>query len=75
MDIPNGEHVSDLRYVIGGLLMRNIYEKEGIKGLIEALKYGTTDEDFYRLLYDKLEVTRTKFDEYIKLEMKKYPEQ
>lgn len=74
MDIPNGEHVSDLRYVIGGLLMKNIYEKEGIKGLIEALEYGTTDEDFYRLLYDKLKFTRTKFDEYIKLEMKKYTE-
>lgn len=55
--------------------MRNIYEKEGIKGLTDALEYGTTDEDFYRLLYDKLEVTRNKFDEYIKLEMKKYTEQ
>ena len=54
--------------------MKNIYEKEGIKGLVEALEYGTTDEDFYRLLYDKLAVTRTKFDEYIKLEMKKYIE-
>ncbi|MFT6783943.1 MAG: hypothetical protein ACJA1A_003885, partial [Saprospiraceae bacterium] len=27
--IPNGEHASDFRYVIGGLLMMKIYKKEG----------------------------------------------
>ena len=74
MDIPNGEHISDLRYVIGGLLMKNIYDREGIKGLIEALKNGTSDENFYQLLIDKLGVTKDKFDEYIKEEMKKYTE-
>lgn len=74
MDIPNGENVSDLRYVIGGLLMKNIYEREGIEGLIEALEYGTSDEDFYLLIKDKLGVTKGKFDEYIKEEMKKYTE-
>ncbi len=70
--IPNGEHASDFRYVIGALLMKNIYEKEGVPGLIESLKYGTTDEDFYRLLNDKLNITRSSFDKYIKEEMKKY---
>lgn len=72
MDIPNGENVSDLRYVIGGLLMKKIHEREGVKGLIEALKYGTSDAEFYQLLEDKLGVARNKFDEYIKAEMKKY---
>jgi hypothetical protein len=68
--IPNGEHASDFRYVLGALLMKNIYEKEGVKGLVESLEYGTTDEDFYRLLNDKLGVTNERFDEYIKEEMK-----
>lgn len=72
MDIPNGEHVSDLRYVIGGLLMKRIYEKEGVAGWLEALRYGTSDEDFYRLLEDKLGVTKTGFDRYVKTEMKQY---
>jgi len=73
--IPNGEHASDFRYVIGGLLMKNIYEKEGVRGLIESLKYGTLDKDFYQLIEDKLEVTKDDFDEYIKIEMKNYTEQ
>ena len=73
--IPNGEHASDLRYVVGGLLMMNIYKKEGVKGLVEALQYGTSDEDFYQLIEDKLEVTKDEFDVYIKREMKNYTEQ
>jgi len=72
MDIPNGDNVSDLRYIIGGLLMKKIKEKEGVKGLIEALKYGTSDEDFYQLIKDKLGFTKDKFDEYVKSEMRKY---
>jgi len=64
--IPNGEHKSDFRYVIGALLMKNIYEKEGIKGLVESLKYGASDDDFYLLIKDKLGVTKKSFDEYIK---------
>lgn len=74
MDIPNGEHVSDLRYVIGGLLMKNIYEREGIEGLIEALEYGRSDKDFHQLIENKLEVSRSRFDGYIKKEMKNYTE-
>lgn len=70
--IPNGEHKSDFRYVIGGLLMKNIYEKEGVNGLIESLKYGTTDSDFYQLLEDKLDVTKDSFDRYIKSEAKRW---
>ncbi|WP_340200894.1 hypothetical protein [Ascidiimonas sp. W6] len=72
--IPNGEYKSDFRYVIGALLMKNIYEKEGIKGLIESLKYGTSDEDFYLLINDKLGITKDSFDKYIKKEMKEYTE-
>jgi len=69
--IPNGEHKSDMRYVIGGLLMKNIYEKEGVKGLVESLKYGTTDDDFFRLLKDKLGVNKDGFDAYVKREAEK----
>lgn len=70
--IPNGEHKSDFRYVIGGLLMKNIYEKEGINGLIESLKYGSSDQNFMRLLEDKLGISKEDFDAYIKSEVKNY---
>jgi hypothetical protein len=70
--IPNGEYASDFRYVIGGLLMMKIYEKEGVKGLVESLRYGTSDEEFYQLLEDKLGVKKEYLDAYIKAEMKNY---
>jgi hypothetical protein len=54
--------------------MKNIYEQEGVKGLVEALKYGTSDDEFYQLIEDKLEVSKAKFDEYVKDEMKNYTE-
>ena len=73
--IPNGEHASDFRYVIGALLMRNIYKREGVTGLVEALKYGTSDDDLFRLLEDKLDITRENFDAYVKSEMRDYNEQ
>ena len=72
--IPNGEHKSDFRYIIGALLMKNIYEKEGVQGLIESLKYGASDKDFYLLINDKLGITKASFDQYIKKEMRKYTE-
>ena len=72
MDIPNGDHGSDLRYVIGGLLMKNIYEKEGMQGLVDSLHYGTEDSEFYRLVEEKLGVKREAFDTYVKQEVEQY---
>lgn len=72
--IPNGEHASDFRYVIGALLMKKVYNKEGVKGLIDSLEYGTSDEEFFKLLNDKLGVSKEKFNDYIKNEMKNYTE-
>jgi hypothetical protein len=53
--------------------MKNIYEEEGVNGLVDALRYGTADADFYQLIEDKLGVTRDTFDDYIKTEMQNYP--
>lgn len=72
-DIPNGEYMTDLRYVIGGLVCKNIYEKEGMKGLYEAMDSGRTDKDFYRLIYEKFGVDKQDFEDYIKSEVRKIP--
>ena len=45
---------------------------EGVEGFIEALKYGTTDEDFYRMLKDKLNISPETFDSYVKAEAAAY---
>ena len=71
-DIPNGEFLTDLRYVVGGLISKKIYENEGIQGIYEALNYGSDDNDFYRLIKDKLNIEKTNFLSYIKSELKEY---
>lgn len=65
-DIPNGEHMTDFRYVIGGLLARLIYEKYGMQGLFDALQVGVTDDDYFQLLNDKLIVDRADFGDFVK---------
>ena len=71
-DIPNGEYLTDFRYVVGGLICKNIYEKEGMQGLYDAMESGQTNKDFYNLVYEKLGVKKDDFGKYIKLEVSKY---
>ncbi|MGJ8685685.1 MAG: hypothetical protein ACSHWW_13725 [Nonlabens sp.] len=78
--IPNGEHFTDFRYVIGGFLMKKVYEKYGVKGFLEALqieggnvkefhKSGSNDA-YFTFLKVKLGIEKKDFDSYIKREMK-----
>ena len=64
--LPNGKHMTDFRYVIGGLISREIYKKRGIKGLISALKTGPSDSEFFRMVKVKLGVERSDFEKYIR---------
>lgn len=68
--VPNGKFTTEFRYVIGGLLVQEIYNKEGIKGVRNLLQYGSTNEDFYRLLNDKFNVTKDNFGDYIRKKLK-----
>ncbi len=72
-DIPNGEHITSFKYVIGGFLCKKIFEKEGMTGIFEALKAGRTKENFYQLIQNKLGVSQTELGDYIKLEIRKIP--
>ena len=80
-EIPNGEYKTDFRYVIGGFLMKKVYEKHGVEGLMEALqitggnakefhKSGGSNEDFFNFLKEKLGIEKQDFDSYIKREIK-----
>ncbi len=73
IDIPNGEYKTDFMYVIGGLICKRIYEKEGMQGLFDALKSGRSEDDYFALIEKKLGVARADFGNYIKSEMKRLP--
>ena len=64
--IPNGKHMTDFRYVIGGLIAQQIYEKNGVRGLVKALKTGPSNQEFFRLIKVKLGVERKEFETYIR---------
>lgn len=65
-EIPNGEHKTDFRYVIGGFLMKNIHERYGVQGFIDALHVTGGNEEFFAFLNEKLGVERAEFNSYIK---------
>jgi len=70
-EIPNGEFTTDFRYAIGGFLMRQIYENEGMQGLFDALQAGRSEEDYFALLENKLGIKPNEFEAYIKKEILK----
>jgi hypothetical protein len=64
--IPNGEHHTEFRYVIGGLICKKVIETHGMKGMIEGLQTVHTDEDFFKFIKDKLGVDANGFSSYVK---------
>ncbi|MEM6686947.1 MAG: hypothetical protein AAF617_14290 [Bacteroidota bacterium] len=63
--IPNGEHHTEFRYVIGGLICKEVVEKQGMEALIEGLRTVHTDEDFLNFVETKLGVKPVDFSNYI----------
>ncbi|MEN9613597.1 MAG: hypothetical protein RLZZ628_4411 [Bacteroidota bacterium] len=68
--VPNGEYITDYAYVIGGLICKKIYEKEGMDGLFELLKAGSSDTDFYKMIEKKFNVKKENFGAFIRTELK-----
>ncbi|MBT8180509.1 MAG: hypothetical protein KJO53_02860 [Eudoraea sp.] len=80
-EIPNGEYKTDFRYVIGGFLIKKVYEKHGVEGLLDALqveggnvkefhKSGGSNKAFFNFLNEKLGIEKNDFGAYIKTEIK-----
>jgi hypothetical protein len=68
--IPNGEYITDYAYVIGGLICKKIYEMEGMNGLFELLKAGSSDADFYKIIEKKFNVKKENFGAFVHAELK-----
>ena len=70
-DIPNGKHMTDLRYIVGAILIREIYKLEGIKGIKNSLTIGNKDEDLYLFLKEKLNISENDFNKFIQKQLVK----
>ncbi|WP_046756200.1 hypothetical protein [Kordia jejudonensis] len=64
--IPNGEHHTEFRYVIGGLVCKKVFEKHGMNAVIEGLRTVNTNEDFLNFVKGKLGISHDDFSNYIK---------
>ncbi|MEM6642549.1 MAG: hypothetical protein AAF616_06190 [Bacteroidota bacterium] len=69
--IPNGAYTTDFRYAIGSLICQKIIEKEGMQGIFAALQAGREEEDYFRIIENKLGVAKSEFEGYIKSEFSK----
>lgn len=69
--IPNGEFITDFRYAIGALICQRIIDKEGMQGVFEALQAGRSEDDYFNMLEEKLDVNRANFGTYVKAEILK----
>lgn len=69
-EIPNGEHKTDFRYVIGGFLMKKVHEKYGVQGFKDALHVSSKNEDYFAFLNQKLGIEMAEFNNYIRLGIK-----
>ncbi len=72
-NIPNGEYMTDFRYVIGGFVIKKIIEAEGMQGVFEALKIDRSDEAYFQLLEEKLGVSEEGFTEYLNDQLLRIP--
>lgn len=63
--IPNGLHSTEFRYVIGGVICKQVYQTKGMVALMEGLETVRTDDGLYQFIEDKLNVKRADFSKYI----------
>lgn len=67
--IPNGKHLTEIRYILGAIVIREIYEKYGMDGIKAALNQGGKDEDFFAFIEEKLGITEATFNDFIRKQL------
>ena len=72
-NIPNGEYMTDFRYAVGGFIAKQIFEKEGMRGLFDALQAGRSEENYFDMIEAKLGVSKNNFGNFIKKEVANLP--
>ncbi len=69
--IPNGEYLTDFKYVIGGFIIKKIHEKHGMEGVKRILETGYFEADYFQMVEDELGIYKRDFENYIREEIKK----
>lgn len=60
------DEYTDYRYVIGGLIVKRVFEKGGWNLLKEFMNSGTSNEDYYNAIEKYLGVRRTDLNKYLR---------
>jgi hypothetical protein len=68
----DGEFHTNFMYEIGGLICKKVYEDEGIEGVFDLLKSGSTDADFYDAVDRHFDVKKENFGAFIRKELKNF---
>ena len=71
-DIPNGEHITDFRYAIGGLICKLIFDQGGMPAIFKALQAGRSDQDFFKFLQSHFGVQQEDFGVFVRNHAKPY---
>ena len=67
--IPNGKHLTEFRYILGTIIIKEVYENEGMDGIKAALNQGNTNEDFFSFIEEKLGITEASFNDFIRKQL------
>ena len=69
--IPNGEFMTDFRYAVGALICQRIIDRHGMAGIFTALQAGRTEENYFEVLEELLDLKRADFEQYVRTEIQK----
>ena len=67
--IPNGKHLTEFRYILGAIVIKEVYENEGMDGIKAALNQGRTNEDFFSFIEEKLGINKATFNYFIRKQL------
>ena len=71
LELATIDQYTDYRYVLGGLICKNVYEKGGWEMIKDFMNSGKTDEDYYRAIEKYLGVKREDLDTYLRTELRR----
>ena len=65
------EKTTNYKYTLGGLICKLAYEKKGFEGIKTLMSAGLTKEDVYRAVEKVLDLKRTDFNTFFRMEIAK----
>lgn len=70
-DIPNGTHATDFRYIVGAIIARAVYKKQGMEGIKDLMRTVPNKEAMLAYMKEHLNVTTETFNAFIVSELER----